>query len=99
MDKYEFLCEFQAGGRFNSEVRLRRIEALNRRAQWPLTTPWPEQRREAATKSDLKNWILFQDQGGTKFEPADILRYFEELKRGANAEIGTKDFFTIAFKG
>ena len=34
------------------------------------------------TGRHLKNRILAQDQGGTEFQPADILKYFEELKRG-----------------
>jgi hypothetical protein len=44
-------------------------------------------------RSRLKNRILVQVQGGTEFQSADILKYFEELKRGPNTEIGTKDFF------
>ena len=43
----------------------------------------------------LKNMILVQVQGVTEFQPADILKYFEELKRGPNTEIGTKDFFEM----
>jgi hypothetical protein len=39
---------------------------------------------------------LVQVQGGTEFQPADILKYFEELKRGSNTEIGTKDIFEMA---
>jgi hypothetical protein len=39
---------------------------------------------------------LVQDQGGTKVQPAGILKYFEELKRDPNAEIGPKDIFEIA---
>jgi hypothetical protein len=48
------------------------------------------------TKSHLKNKILAQDQGGTEFQPAGILKYVEDLKRGPNTEIGEKDFFEIA---
>ena len=48
------------------------------------------------SRSHLKNWILSQDQGWTEFQPADIQKYFEELKRGPNTEIGTKDFFEMA---
>ena len=48
------------------------------------------------TRSHLKNRILVQDQGGAEFQPADILQYFEELKRGPNAEVGPKDIFEIA---
>ena len=39
---------------------------------------------------------MVQYRGGTEFQPAGILQYFEDLKRGANKEIGTKDFFEIA---
>ena len=49
-----------------------------------------------STRSHLKNRILAQGQGGTSFKPTDILKYFEELKRGPNTEIGTKDFFEMA---
>ena len=60
----------------------------------------------------LKKRIWAQGQGGTKFprkaglpirsnssrgsQSTDILKYFEDLKRGTNAEIGFKDFFEIA---
>ncbi len=37
-----------------------------------------------------------QTSRGAKLQPAEILRYFEELKRGTNKEIGPKDFFEIA---
>jgi hypothetical protein len=47
-------------------------------------------------RSHLKNWILVQDQGGSEFQPAGILRYVEDVKRGSNAEIGPKDFIEIA---
>jgi len=47
-------------------------------------------------RSHLKNRILVQDQGGAEFQPADILKYFEDLKRGPNAEVGPKDIFEIA---
>ena len=50
----------------------------------------------ALFRSHLKNRILVQDQGGAEFQPADILKYFEELKLGPNAEVGTKDIFEIA---
>jgi hypothetical protein len=39
---------------------------------------------------------LAQVQGGPEFQPPDILKYFEELKRGSNKEIGAKDFFEMA---
>ena len=35
--------------------------------------------------------------GGDEFQPAGILWYVEDLKRGTNTEIGPKDFFEIAF--
>jgi hypothetical protein len=47
-------------------------------------------------RSPLKNRILVQDQGGAEIQPAGILKYSEELKRGPNTEIGPKDFFEIA---
>jgi hypothetical protein len=46
----------------------------------------------------LKNRILAQSQGGTGFQPADILKYFDELKRDPNTEIVTKDFVEMASK-
>ena len=54
--------------------------------------------RNLYTKSHLKNRILVQDQGGAEFQPAGILKYFEELRRGPNIEIEPKNFFEIAFK-
>jgi hypothetical protein len=50
----------------------------------------------AKIRSHLKNRILVQGQGGTEVQPAGILKYSEELKRGPNTEIGPKDFFEIA---
>ena len=47
-------------------------------------------------RSHLKKRILAQGQGGTEFQPAGILKYVEDLKRGLNTEIGQKDFFEIA---
>ena len=47
-------------------------------------------------RSHLKNRILVQGQGGAEVQPAGILKYSEELKRGPNTEIGPKDFFEIA---
>jgi hypothetical protein len=49
-------------------------------------------------RSHLKNRILVQGQGGAEVQPAGILKYSEELKRGLNTEIGTKDIFEIASK-
>ena len=45
----------------------------------------------------LKIKILVQNQGGAKFQPAGILKYVEDLKRGSNAEVGPKDYFEIAY--
>ena len=36
---------------------------------------------------------MAQYQGGTEFQPGGILRYVEDLKQGANAEIEPKDIF------
>jgi hypothetical protein len=44
-------------------------------------------------EGDFKNRIWVQDQGGVGFQPAGILKYVEELKPGANAEIGPKNIF------
>jgi len=52
----------------------------------------------ATTRSHLKIRILVQGQGGTEFQPAGILKYVEDLKRGTKAEIGPKDIFKIASK-
>jgi hypothetical protein len=70
-----------------SEVR--RQESESRRKKTGI-------RKEEIGRSHLKIRILAQSQGGTEFQPADILKYFEELKRGSNTEIGTKDFFEMA---
>jgi len=50
------------------------------------------------TRSHLKNRILVQGQDGAEVQPAGILKYSEELKRGPNTEIEPKDFFEIASK-
>ena len=42
--------------------------------------------------------ILAQGQGGDEFQPAGILKYVEDLKRGLNVEIGPKDIVEIASK-
>jgi hypothetical protein len=47
-------------------------------------------------RSHLKKMILVQDKGGAELQPAGILKYVEDLKRGPNAEIGPKDFFETA---
>ena len=40
--------------------------------------------------------MLVQDRGGFLFQPAGILKYVEDLKRGANKDMGPKDFFEMA---
>ena len=40
---------------------------------------------------------LRQNQGGAKFQPAGILKYVEDLKRGPNTEIGPKDYFEMGY--
>mgnify|MGYP001819459866 CR=1 FL=1 len=47
-------------------------------------------------RSRLKNRILAQGQGGAEFQTGGILMYVEDLKRGPNAEIGSKDIFEMA---
>jgi len=47
-------------------------------------------------RNHLKNRILVQVHGGIEFQPADILKYFEELEFGPNTEIGTKGLFEMA---
>ena len=49
-------------------------------------------------RSHLKKRILAQYQDETEFQPAGILKYVEDLKRGLNAEIGPKNFFEMASK-
>jgi len=39
---------------------------------------------------------LVQGQGGGDVQPAGILKYSEELKRGPNKGIGPKGFFEMA---
>jgi drug/metabolite transporter (DMT)-like permease len=51
---------------------------------------------ETEARSHLKKRILVQDQGGAEPQPAGILKYVEDLRRGPNAEVGPKDFFEIA---
>ena len=53
---------------------------------------------EIGYRSHLKNWIFAQDQGGADVQPAGILKYSEELKRGPNTEIGQKNIFQMASK-
>ena len=51
--------------------------------------------RLPVTRSYLKIRILVQDQGGSEFRPAGILKYVEDLKRDTNAEIEPKNFFEM----
>jgi len=43
----------------------------------------------------LKNRILVQDRDGAEFQTGGILLYVEDLKRGANKDIGPKDIFEM----
>jgi hypothetical protein len=47
-------------------------------------------------RSHLKNRILVQGPGESEIQPAGILNYSEELKRGPNTGIGPKDIFEMA---
>lgn len=49
-------------------------------------------------RSHLKEMDFGQYQGEAEFQPAGILQYVENLKRGHNTEIGPKDLFEIAYK-
>ena len=49
-------------------------------------------------KTNLKNRIFVQSQGGAKVQPTRILSYFEDLKRGTNTGFGQKDIFEVASK-
>ena len=49
-------------------------------------------------RSRLKNRILVQDCDGAEFKTAGILLYVEDLKRGANKDIGLKDIFEMGFR-
>lgn len=46
-------------------------------------------------RSHLKKRIFVQDQGGSEFQPAAILKYVEDLKRGPNTDIGAIDLFEM----
>ena len=52
--------------------------------------------------SKIGFWFKFSrrrsagQERGTEFQPADILKYFEELEFGPNIGIGTKDLFEMA---
>jgi hypothetical protein len=43
----------------------------------------------------LKIRIFVRDQGDAEDQPAGILKYVEDLRRGPNADIGRKDFFEM----
>ena len=47
-------------------------------------------------RSYLKIRIFVRDQGEAENQPAGILKYVEDLRRGFNADIGRKNFFEIA---
>jgi hypothetical protein len=49
-----------------------------------------------SVRSHLKNRMLVQGQGEAEVQPAGILQYSDELKRGPNAEIEPKDIFEVA---
>ncbi|MBW2335701.1 MAG: hypothetical protein JRF47_02905 [Deltaproteobacteria bacterium] len=46
-------------------------------------------------RTHLKNRILVQDRGGAEFQTGGILLYVEDLKRGTNKDIGSKDIFEM----
>jgi hypothetical protein len=46
----------------------------------------------------LKIRIFGRDHGETETQPAGILKYVEDLRRGLNADIGRKDFFDLAIE-
>ncbi len=48
------------------------------------------------SRSHLKIRIFVRDQGEGEDQPAGILKYVEDLRRGLNADIGQKDFFEMA---
>jgi hypothetical protein len=50
------------------------------------------------TRSYLKIRIFGRDQGEAETQPAGILWYVEDLRRGLNADIGRKDFFEMAYR-
>jgi len=45
---------------------------------------------------DQHRFIGAHGQSGAELQPAGILKYVEDLKRGPNTEVGPKDFFEIA---
>mgnify|MGYP001826578203 FL=1 len=47
-------------------------------------------------RSYLKIRIFVRDQGEFENQPAGILKYVEDLRRGFNTDIGRKDFVEMA---
>jgi hypothetical protein len=45
--------------------------------------------------SHLKNPMLFQDHGGSGFQPGGMHLYAEDLKTGSHKNIGPKNFFEM----
>jgi hypothetical protein len=43
-----------------------------------------------------KSSIRFKVKTAVRFKPEEYIRYFEDLNRAPNAEIGPKDLFEIA---
>jgi hypothetical protein len=50
----------------------------------------------SAFRSNLKIRIFGRNQGVAEDQPAGMLKYVKDLRRGLNADIGRKDFFEIA---
>ena len=50
----------------------------------------------AYNRSHLKKKVLVEVHGGPELQPAGILQHSEELKQGANTEIGPKNYCEIA---
>ena len=49
-------------------------------------------------RTHLKIRISVQNRGGVFFQTGDILEYFEDLKQGANKDVGPKDNFEMGSK-
>jgi hypothetical protein len=47
--------------------------------------------------SHLKMRIFGQNKGEAEDQPAGILKYVEDLRRGLNVDIGRKDLFEMAY--
>ena len=52
--------------------------------------------RNLKSRSYLKIRIFVRDQGEFENQPAGILKYVKDLRRGFNADIGRKNFFEMA---